>query len=166
MPKLVLRLHALPTGTLTDSAKPRHVVDLGDRDRHGPAPTPTTLARWSRVTVTAHDPCLLLDAQGRVVSMSPSAGQLLGCDGDGVIGRHLLDLINLLDFDTGASAPAYAQRVAPLAVLEHGAGLVRNLMRLRHADGQVRTIDAAGAPLHDADGRLVGSLTLLARLGG
>ena len=165
MPKLVFRLQALPTGTLADSAAPRHVVDLGERARSLAGPTPTTLARWSRVTATSHDPCLLLDDQGRVVSMSPSAGKLLGCPTEAVVGRHLLPLLDLLDFDTGASAPDYAHRVAPLAVLENGAGLVRSLLRVRHADGQVHTLDAAGAPLHDADGRLVGSLTLFSPLG-
>jgi PAS domain-containing protein len=165
MAKLVLRLQALPTGTLADSATPRHVVDLG-QIRQSPAPTPTTLARWSRVTVTAHDPCLLLDDQGRVVSMSATAGRLLGCGSEGVVGRHLLPLLDLLDFDTGASAPDYAHRVAPLAVLKEGAGLVRSLLRVRHADGQAHTLDAAAAPLHDAEGRLVGSLTLFAVLGG
>ncbi|HET6815883.1 MAG TPA: PAS domain-containing protein [Mycobacteriales bacterium] len=166
MPKLVLRLHALPTGTLADPAAPRHVVDLGDRTRAVPGPTPTTLARWSRVTATSHDPCLLLDANGRVVSMSGSAAELLGCGTEGVVGRHLLPLLHLLDFDTGASAPDYADRVAPLAVLKEGAGLVRSLLRVRHANGAVHTIDAAAAPLHDADGRLIGSLTLFAVLGG
>ena len=166
MPKLLLRLHALPKGTLGDSAAPRHVVDLGDHPRAAAGLTPTTLARWSRVTATSHDPCLLLDGEGRVVSMSPTAAQLLGCGSDGVVGRQLLPLLDLLDFDTGASTADYAQRVAPLAVLKEGAGLVRSLLRVRHADGQVRTLDAAGAPLHDADGRLVGSLTLFAALGG
>lgn len=165
MPKLVLRLHALPRGTLGDSAAPRHVVDLGERARPASGPTPTTLARWSRVTATSHDPCLLLDDQGRIVSLSESAGRLLGCGAAGVVGRPLLPLLNLLDFDTGASAPDYAHRVAPLAVLKEGAGLVRSLLRVRHSDGQVHTLDAAGAPLHDAEGRLVGSLTLFAPLG-
>jgi PAS domain-containing protein len=164
MPELVLRLHALPTGMLTDSAAPRHVVDLGDRGR--PSPTPTTLTRWSRVTAAAHDPCLLLDDRGRVVSLSASAGRLLGCGTDAVAGEPLLSLLELLDFDTGASAPDYAHRVAPLAVLNDGAVLVRSLLRVRHGDGEIRTLDAAGAPLHDAAGRLVGSLTLFAPLGG
>jgi PAS domain-containing protein len=165
MPKLVLRLQALPSGTLKDSAAPRHVVDLGEHARPV-APTPTPLARWSRVTATSHDPCLLLDDQGRVVSISAAAGHLLGCGSEGVIGRHLLGLLDLLDFDTGASAPDYAQRVAPLAVLKEGAGLVRSLLRVRQLDDRPHTLDAAAAPLHDGDGRLVGSLTLFAPLGG
>jgi len=162
MPKLVLRLHALPA-VRPEVVAPRHVVDLAGRARS--APTPTPLARWSGVVATAHDPCVLLDANGRVVSLSPTAADLLGCGIEAVAGRPLLTLIDLVDFDTGASAPDYALRVAPLAVLQAGAGLVRSLLRVRHADGTVRTVDAAGSPLHDADGGLIGSITLLAPLG-
>jgi PAS domain-containing protein len=162
MPKLVLRLRALPTGTVRQTG-PRHVVDLASRTR--PTPTATPLARWSGVVATASDPCLLLDAQGRVVALSASAGELLGCGIEAVSGRPFLPLIDLLDFDTGASSPDYAQRVAPLAVLQPGAGLVRSLLRVRHPDGVVRTIDAAGSPVHDVDGRLVGSITLFSPLG-
>jgi PAS domain-containing protein len=164
MPKLVLPLHVLPPSPRPEPAPPRHVVDLGGRTR--PAPTASPLARWSGVVATAHDPCLLLDRSGRVVSLSAAAGRLLGCGVEGVAGRPLLGLIDLVDFETGASAPDYAQRVAPLAVLEDGAGLVRSLLRVRHPDGVVRTIDAAGSPVHEADGRLIGSVTLLAPLGG
>jgi PAS domain-containing protein len=162
MVELVFRLHPLPSARPEVVPPPRHVVDLGHHGR--PASTPTPLARWSVVVATAHDPCLLLDPHGRVVSLSSSAGELLGCGIDAVAGRPLLALIDLVDFDTGASAPDYAERVAPLAVLRDGVGLVRSLLRVRHSDG-VRTIDAAGSPLHDADGRLIGSLTLLASLG-
>ena len=161
MPKLVLRLHALPTGILRET--PRHVVDLGGRPRSGPTSTP--LARWSAVVASAADPCLLLDAHGRVVSLSGAAGELLGCGTEGVSGRAFLPLIDLLDFDTGARDPDYALRVAPLAVLQPEAGLVRSLLRLRHPDGTVRTVDAAGSPLHDAAGQLIGSITLFSPLG-
>jgi PAS domain S-box-containing protein len=162
VPKLVLRLHTLPSAP-AEPVAPRHVVDLGGRAR--PAPTPTPLARWSTVVATSHDPCLLLDVHGHVVSVSAAAAELLGCGPEGVAGRPLLALIDLVDFDTGASAPDYARRVAPLAVLQDGVGLVRSLLRVRHADGSIRTVDAAGAPVHDGDGRLVGSVTLFAPLG-
>jgi PAS domain S-box-containing protein len=164
MPKLVLRLHALPPARPEVVPPPRHVVDLGGHGRA--ASHPTLLARWIGVVATAHDPCLLLDTQGRVVALSPAAGELLGCGSESVAGRPLLALIHLVDFDTGASAPDYAQRVAPLAVLKDGVGLVRSLLRVRHPGGAVRTVDAAGCPLHDAAGQLIGSVTLLAPLGG
>jgi PAS domain S-box-containing protein len=162
MAKLVLPLRRLPPSR-PHVLPPRHVVDLGGLGR--PAPTPTPLARWSGVVATAHDPCLLLDLHGSIVSLSAAAGELLGCGIEAVAGRPLLALIDLVDFDTGASAPDYAQRVAPLAVLQDGVGLVRSLLRVRHADGTVRTVDAAGSPLHDADGQRIGSVTLLASLG-
>src|SRR4051794_7524093 len=162
MPKLVLRLRALPPAR-PEVVAPRHVVDLGGRAHL--APTPTPLARWSGVVATSHDPCLLLDGHARVVSLSAAAGELLGCGIEAVAGRPLLALIDLVDFDTGASAPDYAQRVAPLAVLRDGVGLIRSLIRVRHPAGALRTVDAAGAAVHDADGRVIGSVTLLAPLG-
>ena len=163
MPKLVLRLRALKPMPGPDIVAPRHVVDLGGRSHSGPTPSP--LARWSAVVASALDPCLLIDAHGRLISISAAAGELLGCGVDGTVGRPLLDLIDLLDFDTGASGPDYAQRLAPLVVLRPATGLVRSLLRVRHPAGGVRTVDAAAAPLHDAAGQVIGSLTLLARLG-
>jgi len=103
MPKLVLRLHALPAVRPEAVPPPRHVVDLAGLGR--PAASPTPLARWCGVVATAQDPCLLLDAHGRVVSLSPAAGELLGCGIEATAGRPLLAVIDLVDFDTGASAP-------------------------------------------------------------
>ena len=163
MPKLVLRLHALPKGSITENGSPRHVVDLGGRAR--PAPTPTPLARWAGVVAASHDPCLVLDTHGRVVSISLPAGALLGCGTEGVAGRPFLTLVDLVDFHTGESKPEYAERVAPLAVLQEGIGLVRSLLRLRLPDGRVRTLDVAGSALHDSAGGTVGSLALFAALG-
>jgi PAS domain-containing protein len=163
MPNLLLRLRALPKGSITEGL-PGPIVDLEAPER--PAPAASTLARWSGVAAAAHDACLVLDAHGRVLSLSAMAGSLLGCGTEGVAGRPLLELLDLVDFHTGESAPDYAVRVAPLAVLQEGAGLVRSLLRVRHPDGTVRTLDAAGGPLHEADGRLVGSVTLFAGLGG
>jgi PAS domain-containing protein len=162
MQTLLLRLQPLAQAQGPEIVAPRHVVDLGARPRSASTP----LARWSAVVAAAQDPCLLLDRQGRVISMSGEAGELLGCGSAGTVGRRLLDLIDLLDFDTGASEPDYAERVAPLAVLRPGTGLIRSLLRVRHPVGGVRTVDAAAAPLHDGEGHLIGSLTLFALLGG
>lgn len=162
MPKLILRLE--PLAGSEPAAPSRHVVDLGD---HGRAPAASTpLARWSASVAAAHDPCLVVDVQAQVLSLSASAAELLGCSDAGVIGRRLLDVVELVDFETGASAPDYASRIAPLAVLTNSSGLMRSLLRVRHGDGSRLTIDASSAPLHDVRGEVIGSLTFLAPVRG
>jgi len=160
--KLIMRLEALPGSD--ESGAGRHIVDLGDRSRTPAASTP--LARWSASVAAAHDPCLVVDTQGQVISLSASAADLLGCSDAGVIGRRLTDVIDLVDFETGASRPDYAARVAPLAVLANGNGLMRSLLRVRHRDGSRVTIDASSAPLHDVRSEIIGSLTFLAAVRG
>lgn len=162
MSKLIMRLERLPGDE--DATGTRHVVDLGDRGRAPAASTP--LARWSASVAAAHDPCLVVDAQGQIISLSAGAAELLGCSDAGVIGRRLIDVVDLVDFETGASRPDYAARVAPLAVLANGNGLMRSLLRVRHRDGSRVTIDASSAPLHDVRSEIIGSLTFLAAVRG
>jgi PAS domain S-box-containing protein len=161
VPKLILRLERLP---VAEPPRERHVVDLGEHSRPPVAATP--LARWSASVAAAHDPCLVVDADARLLSLSAAAAELLGCSDQGVIGRPLLDVVDLVDFETGAGQPAYASRIAPLGVLQSGSGLTRSLIRVRHHDGTSVTIDAAAAPLHDVRGQVIGSITFLARVGG
>ena len=173
VPKLILRLEPLP-GADEPIGSNRHLVDLDDRGRsvdlgdraRGGQATSTPLARWSASVAAAHDPCLVIDARGQVLSLSASAAELLGCSDAGVIGRQLLDVVDLVDFETGGSRPDYATRIAPVAVLTAGAGLMRSLLRVRHRDGSRLTIDASSAPLHDVQGEVVGSLTFLASVRG
>jgi PAS domain-containing protein len=162
VPKLILRLE--PLAGADAAPRSRHVVDLGDRGRAPAASTP--LARWSASVAAAHDPCLVVDAQGQVLSLSASAAELLGCSDAGVIGRRLVDVVDLIDFETGASGPDYTSRIAPIAVLANGNGLMRSLLRVRQRDGGRLTIDASAAPLHDAQGEIIGSLSFLAAVRG
>lgn len=163
MTKLILRLERLEDADAV-SAPARHVVDLGDHSRAPAASTP--LARWIATVAAAHDPCLVLDASGQVLSVSTSGAELLGCSDAAVIGRPLLDVIDLVDFDTGGSAPDYAARIAPIAVLVTGSGLMRSLLRVRQSDGSRLTVDASAAPIHDVRGETVGSFTFLAPVRG
>lgn len=163
MTKLILRLERLQDDDALASAS-RHVVDLGDRGRAPTAATP--LARWVATVAAAHDPCLVLDREGQVLSVSPSAAELLGCGDGGVIGRRLLEMIDLVDFETGGSSPDYASRIAPLAVLSPGSGLMRSLLRVRQHNGSPLTVDASAAPIHDVRGETVGSFTFLAPVRG
>jgi len=169
--KLVLRLERLDDDDATDVApecdappeRALHVVDLGDHERAPVASTP--LARWIATVAAAHDPCLVLDPEAQVLSMSVSAAELLGCT-EGVIGRRLLDVVDVIDFDTGRPSPDYAHRIAPIGVLNTGTGLMRSLMRIRQSDGVSVTVDAAAAPIHDATGTTVGSFTFFAPVRG
>lgn len=168
MTKLILRLERLTAVEPVEEPSPapaRHVVDLGERVRQ-PAAATSTLARWIATVAAAHDPCIVLDAEGKVASISAAAAELLGCGDTAVVGRVLLEVLELVDFDTGGVRPDYAPRIAPVAVLSNGSGLVRSLIRLRRADGGRLTIDASAAPIHDARGETVGSFTFLAPVRG
>lgn len=164
--KLILRLERLKAAETAEEppAPARHIVDLGEHVRQ-PATT-STLARWIATVAAAHDACVVLDADGKVASISAPAAELLGCGDTAVVGRQLLEVIELVDFDTGGARPDYAPRIAPVAVLGNGSGLVRSLIRLRRADGGRLTIDASAAPIHDARGETVGSFTFLAPVRG
>lgn len=122
-----------------------------------------SLSRWSAAVAAAHDACFVLDPTGAVVSVSVDAVALLGCGDETVIGRHILDVINLIDLDSGTAHPEYASRITPLVVLG-GSGLARSLMRVRRADGSIVTLDSASSPIHDAAGQLIGSLTFIAQI--
>jgi PAS domain S-box-containing protein len=134
------------------------VIDLATSERLSSA---TPLSRWSAAVAAAHDACFVLDQNGIVISISVAAVELLGCGDAAVIGRHILDVINLVDLETGAPNPEYAPRITPLVVLE-GPGLGRSLLRVRHGDGTTVTLDTASAPIHDVSAHLLGSVSFLA----
>jgi PAS domain S-box-containing protein len=136
----------------------RRVVDVSAPERLS---TATPLSRWSAAVAAAHDACFVLDVNGVVISISVAAVELLGCGDAAVIGHHLLEVVNLIDLETGASHPAYEARITPLAVLE-GAGLARSLMRVRHEDGTIVTLDTSSAPIHDVNAHLLGSVSFIA----
>lgn len=162
MSQLILRLERLERAE--PAGRARHVVDLGNANRAAAASTP--LARWIAAVAAAHDPCLVLDREGQVLSMSAAAAELFGCSDIGVIGRGLLDVVDVVDFDSGGSNPDYAARIAPLAVLVSGSGLMRSLMRVRRRDAVRVTLDVASAPIHDGARWTVGSITFLAPVQG
>jgi PAS domain S-box-containing protein len=136
----------------------RRVVDVASPERLS---TATPLSRWSAAVAAAHDACFVLDLNGVVISISVAAVELLGCGDVAIIGRHILEVINLVDLETGAPHPDYAPRITPLVVLD-GPGLGRSLMRVRHEDGAVVTLDTSSAPIHDVNGHLLGSVSFLA----
>lgn len=136
----------------------RQRVDVAAQERIGVA---TPLTRWSAAVAAAHDPCLVVDSNGIVISISVAAVELLGCGDMTTIGRHILDILALVDLDSGAPEPDYASRITPLAVLDNP-GLSRSLIRVRHADGALVTLDTSSAAVRDVTGYPLGSVTFLA----
>lgn len=127
-------------------------------------PNTEVLAPWSKLVEDSIEPCLVLDTTGNVVAVSASAAELLGEFGpDQVIGHHLLDVIDLVDFHGGPAGAVYADRLAPLLALA-GNTLSRGLMRVRLADDSTRTLDSVAAPLRDADGQIAGTIAFLASI--
>jgi PAS domain-containing protein len=150
----------LPAGSETTMppTTARRVVDVSGSERLS---TATPLSRWSAAVAAAHDACFVLDLNGVVISISVAGVELLGSGDVAMIGKHILEVINLVDLETGALNPAYAPRITPLVVLD-GPGLARSLMRVRHDSGTVVTLDSSSVPIHDVNANLLGSVTFLA----
>jgi PAS domain S-box-containing protein len=146
------------TAQPTSDAPARRVVDVAAPERLTVA---TPLTRWSAAVAASHDACFVVDSNGILISISVAATELLGCGDSAVIGRHLLDVITLVDLDTAAVDPDYANRITPLLVLE-SPQLSRSLLRVRHDDTSLVTLDTTSAPVHDVTGYTLGSVTFLA----
>jgi PAS domain S-box-containing protein len=127
-------------------------------------PNTEVLTPWCKLVEDSAEPCFVLDPSGSVVAASTTAAELLGEFGpDQVIGHHLLDVIDLVDFHGGPAGAVYADRLAPLLALA-GNTLSRGLMRVRLADGSTRTLDSVAAPLRDPDGQIAGTIAFLASI--
>lgn len=122
------------------------------------------LAPWCKLVEDSAEPCLVLDRAGVVIAASCTAADLLGEYGpDQVVGHHLLDVLDLVDFHGGTAGAVYADRIAPLLALS-GDTLARGLIRVRLADGATRTLDVVSAPLHEPDGEVAGIVAFLASI--
>ena len=142
-------------------------TDRAASNGHAGAPDPDlavtgpSLQHWSKAVTAGADATLLLDPEGSVVAASVAAARLLRKPLPELLGRPLLKAAAFVDF-----------HAAPRSIGSDGAALVplqalrtnrpaRGLLRLRHEDSQLTTCDVLAAPLHDAQGRLVGALVLL-----
>ena len=81
-------------------------------------------------------PVLLLDAAGAVVHCNPALALALGATREALTGRDLLGLIHP---DEAAAAREWLQAAAR--------GRAEATLRVRHADGSWRSLDALAAPL-------------------
>ncbi|GAB3184254.1 hypothetical protein FHX75_121244 [Micromonospora palomenae] len=140
------------------------------------APTPRTptepgcdnVGQWSAMVSHAEEPCLLIDADTRVVAIS-SAGCDLLCLGapEDVVGLPLLEGgLRLLDFTAarGELTEQETDKIPPLLAL-HSGRLARGLLRVQPAgeDAPDATVDAISTPVL-TDGSVAGSLTFFSEI--
>ncbi|WP_433388781.1 hypothetical protein [Micromonospora sp. KLBMP9576] len=144
-------------------------VELSLSDVFAPAAGPSTgqesdnLARWSSTVSHAAEPCLLIDAGTRVVSVSATGCELL-CLGDpeDVVGLPLLDGgLRLLDFTANPRELTEQEldKIPPLLALSSGR-LARGLIRVQGASAGAPdpTVDAISTPVFTGE-VVAGSLT-------
>ncbi|TDB77882.1 MULTISPECIES: PAS domain-containing protein [unclassified Micromonospora] len=126
------------------------------------------VGQWSATVSHADEPCLLIDAETRVVAISTAGCRLL-CLGDpeDVIGRPLLaGGLRLLDFTAarGELTEQESDKIPPLLAL-HSGRLARGLLRVRAAGGNTpdATVDAISTPVLTG-GTVAGSLTFFSEV--
>lgn len=124
--------------------------------------------RWSSTVSHADEPCLLIDAETRVVAVSASGCELL-CLGtpEDVIGLPLLaGGLRLLDFTANPRELTEQERdkIPPLLALS-SERLARGLLRVQgaSADAPDATVDAISTPVL-TDGSVAGSLTFFSEV--
>jgi hypothetical protein len=128
--------------------------------RSAPAEDSTVdaLAHWVRAVSAAVEPCLVVDADGLIVAMSPSCVEIMGLTASPVGADLRNGHLRLIDFsaDGGKLSDTEVAKVPPLLAVSSGR-LARGLIRVRSGDA-VATLDAIATPIGPADA-VAGSLT-------
>ncbi|NBE82255.1 PAS domain-containing protein [Micromonospora rubida] len=124
--------------------------------------------QWSATVSHAAEPCLLIDADTRVVAISSAGCELLClCCPEDVIGLPLLDgCLRLLDFtaNRGELTEQDTDKIPPLLAL-HSKRLARGLLRVQAstAGRSDATVDAISTPVL-THGEVAGSLTFFSEI--
>lgn len=114
---------------------------------------PGALRPWIEAVRTSADACFVLDGRGRLAAVSPAALVLLDLDDDRE-GVDFGELVRAVDFTAGAR-PVPDQRLGlpPLQALQAGITM-RALVRLRHRDAALVTLDVVSVVLSPSAGTL------------
>ena len=106
------------------------------------------VGRWVAVVLAAAEPCLLLDADGRVQALSAAAAELLGTTLAAAQGRPVESVLTLVDFSRRALPVTDPVSALPaLRSVVHRV-LARSLLRVQPAGlRQPVTCDMVAAPL-------------------
>jgi hypothetical protein len=123
----------------------------------------TSVERWAGTVAVADEPCLIVDAGGAILAVSPSCSELLGLGKPAdALGKRLTAELELIDFTAGAGPleEPEAEKIPPLLAVR-SERLARGLMRVVPEAGKAPlTVDAISTPLLAGD-RVAGSLTFL-----
>ena len=118
------------------------------------------LAPWRSAVEQAAEPCLLVDAGGRLGAISGSAALLLATTPAAAAGLPLDRLLIVIDFTSqGLPATELAAALPVLRSVTHQV-LTRGLFRVRGAAGQALTFDMIATPLVGGVGALAFLLPL------
>jgi hypothetical protein len=140
-------------------------LSIPDPGLAGRASFGSTIDLWDFAVRQANEACLVLDNSFTVVAASPGCAGLLSVVAADAVGRRLLDVLPLLDFNTagGRLPKSEVDKIPPLAAISTGM-LARGLLRVPGPDNVPTTVDAISVPLRDPDG-VAGSLTFFAPVG-
>jgi PAS domain-containing protein len=128
-----------------------------------PLPPADPMKRWADAVVDAVEPCVVIDAAGQVVAMSPSCQRMFGL-AEPPVGQPLHGgVLHLVDFsdERGALTDNEVGKIPPLLSLRSGR-LARGLIRATCADTAC-TLDAIATPIGE-QGAVIGSLTFFSRV--
>jgi diguanylate cyclase (GGDEF)-like protein/PAS domain S-box-containing protein len=102
------------------------------------------------------DGTLVLDPQGRIVDLNPSAGRVLGCNAGEVVGKGFREVMSR----QGRAAPLSGDRGTALLERYDKHGQANEEIRLGEG-AEARHYDLALSALHDGRGKRTGTLVVL-----
>ena len=142
-------------GPVTPPAPRSAPVEAGPVDQLGHV---DPLGHWVRAVSDAVEPCLVVDADGVIVAMSPSCVAIMELTASPVGADLRNGHLRMIDFsaDGGRLSDTEVAKVPPLLAVSSGR-LARGLVRVRSGDA-VATLDAIATPIGPADA-VAGSLT-------
>ncbi|SMC28792.1 PAS domain S-box-containing protein/diguanylate cyclase (GGDEF) domain-containing protein [Andreprevotia lacus DSM 23236] len=103
------------------------------------------------------DPVLTTDAQGRIDYLNPAAERLTGWMLHDARGKDFITVAPLQDEVHGEAVDSPAQ----LALQQNRALMLEGHALPRRNDGALLAVDTSAAPIHDAEGRIVGIVLVL-----
>jgi diguanylate cyclase (GGDEF)-like protein/PAS domain S-box-containing protein len=103
------------------------------------------------------DGVITTDINGIIDYINPVGERLTACENGDALGRHYLDVLDLVDETTGE---ALADLVS-LCLRQDGALVHADDGVLTHADGTEYNINVSAAPMRDSDGRVIGAVLVL-----